>query len=373
LISTTYGYEYASNRLASIGGAPVNLDANGNTTLLRGMVLAYSPDNRLVSLTREGVITRYTYNAAGERVAKVGTDKTSLFHYGLEGQLKAELNSSGQLVKAYVHANGQPVAVVDYSTSPLGRIYYIHTDHLGTPQGLSDETGTVVWRARYQPFGLATVDEDPDQDGTAITFNLRFPGQQFDEESGLHYNYYRDYDPNTGRYIESDPIGLEGGANVYVYGDGNPLVRLDVYGLTAIDNWSQTPSMLRNFPTAFRNLPLAGGAAAADGPLPIGEIIAVGLIIGSVAYDICRSDNETDNAPSARDCSKAKKLLKEAVRIFEKGGKSLPESRKSRLQQLVNDGTITSADLPGSVQAEFPAKLRGKSLNEINEICKRRR
>ena len=56
----------------------------------------------------------------------------------------------------------------------------------------------------------------PDADGIGFTFNLRFPGQYFDEETGLHYNYFRDYDPKTGRYIESDPIGLDGGSHIFI-------------------------------------------------------------------------------------------------------------------------------------------------------------
>jgi RHS repeat-associated protein len=89
----------------------------------------------------------------------------------------------------------------------------------------------VVWKAAYTPYGSAVVDEDPDGDGTAVTFNIRFPGQYFDAKTGLHYNYFRDYDPTSGRYIESDPVGLEGGVNTYAYVGNNPLTRIDPYGL----------------------------------------------------------------------------------------------------------------------------------------------
>jgi len=89
---------------------------------------------------------------------------------------------------------------------------------------LTDGAKAVVWDADYRPFGAATVTG-------ALAFNLRFPGQYYDDETGLHYNYFRDYDPATGRYIQSDPIGLQGGWNSYGYVSGNPVMRVDPSGL----------------------------------------------------------------------------------------------------------------------------------------------
>jgi RHS repeat-associated protein len=110
-------------------------------------------------------------------------------------------------------------------------IRFIHGDHLGTPQLVTDESGRAIWSASYLPFGEATVDEDPDGDGVAYELNLRFPGQYYDAESELHYNYFRDYNPAIGRYTQPDPIGVDGGLNVYEYAIGNPLVNFDPFGL----------------------------------------------------------------------------------------------------------------------------------------------
>jgi RHS repeat-associated protein len=111
-------------------------------------------------------------------------------------------------------------------------IYYLHNDHLGTPQAMSDGSGTIVWKAEYEPFGRVAIDEDPDGDNLAVTCNLRFPGQYFDSETGLQYNYHRDYDPGTGRYVEADPIGIQqGGNHHYAYVQNNPLLRTDATGL----------------------------------------------------------------------------------------------------------------------------------------------
>jgi RHS repeat-associated protein len=119
------------------------------------------------------------------------------------------------------------------TTLPEGesQLRFIHGDHLGTPRLVTDESGQVVWTASYLPFGEATVDEDPDGDGDFYKLDLRFPGQYFDPESGLNYNYFRTYDPATGRYLESDPIGLAGGANTYLYAEANPLRITDHFGL----------------------------------------------------------------------------------------------------------------------------------------------
>ncbi len=104
-------------------------------------------------------------------------------------------------------------------------ISYYHNDHLGTPQVLTDANQNIVWQAGYDPFGKATVTTE------TVTNNVRFPGQYFDAETGLHYNYFRTYDPSIGRYVTSDPIGLRGGINTYGYVSGNPITRTDRSGL----------------------------------------------------------------------------------------------------------------------------------------------
>ncbi|ARN75201.1 RHS repeat domain-containing protein [Oceanicoccus sagamiensis] len=87
-------------------------------------------------------------------------------------------------------------------------LYFIHSDHRGAPVAMTDANQEVVWTASYTPFGEAEVDEDPDGDGKRVEMNLRLPGQYYDKERGLYYNYYRDYDPSLGRYIQADPRGV---------------------------------------------------------------------------------------------------------------------------------------------------------------------
>ncbi len=93
------------------------------------------------------------------------------------------------------------------------RTYYIHSDHLDSPRSITNTAGQEVWRwDNTDPFGNNIANENPANQGT-FTFNLRFPGQYFDRETGLHYNVNRDYNPAVGRYVQSDPIGLRGGEN----------------------------------------------------------------------------------------------------------------------------------------------------------------
>ncbi|WP_316347506.1 RHS repeat-associated core domain-containing protein [Desulfuromonas acetoxidans] len=118
--------------------------------------------------------------------------------------------------------------------SAVAAPYQVHTDQIGAPVLLTDATGTAVWSAQYAPFGQATINSDVDGDGTDVVCNLRFPGQYFDAESGLHYNWHRYYEPRSGRYITLDPIGLAGGINLYAYVDGvgKPFLNPNLYHYT---------------------------------------------------------------------------------------------------------------------------------------------
>jgi RHS repeat-associated protein len=144
--------------------------------------------------------------------------------------------------------------------------YYIYADHLNTPRLITDNGDKAVWRWDADPFGNAAPNEDPDGDGVKFSYNLRFPGQYYDQETGLHYNYFRDYDPSTGRYVESDPIGLEGGLNTYTYVRGNPLSYIDPQGLA---QQGVDPRELPRAPGEPRCS--AGDASCAAGLTPPGQ------------------------------------------------------------------------------------------------------
>ena len=115
------------------------------------------------------------------------------------------------------------MAKVDVGTGTMS--YYLN-DRLGTPLLMTDETNTVIWEGVYKPFGEADVNPN-----SSVVNNHRFPGQYYDAETGLHYNYHRYYDLATGRYLTADPIGQGGGINLFIYVENNPINLIDPLGL----------------------------------------------------------------------------------------------------------------------------------------------
>ena len=197
----------------------------------------YNAAERLISVAEnETIIADYQYDPFGRRISKTtGTapsQNTTWFIYTQEGLL-AEINPNGQQTKTYGWEPDSDWGTrllwqAEHTPSPQTTTYhYIHNDHLGTPQVATDHTGKQTWAMISEAFGKTTpIDQQ-------ITMNLRFPGQYWDEETQTHYNYYRDYNPALGRYMQRDPLGLKAGLNEYVYVQENPLSRIDPYGLRA--------------------------------------------------------------------------------------------------------------------------------------------
>ena len=195
----------------------------------------------------------YRYDPFGRRIAKSvkegGTTKTIYFVYSEQG-LMGEADEAGKLTRAY---GFNPVAAQQglWSTDPIWqaqvsngsltdtntRYHHLHTDHLGTPQLATTKEGTTSWKAASEAFGAAGIL----QNQSSITMNLRFPGQYYDQETNSHYNLFRDYKPNQGRYVQSDPIGTDGGINFYVYVNNKPLHSTDTRGLKEDCNCEDPP------------------------------------------------------------------------------------------------------------------------------------
>lgn len=226
---TDYLYNPINNQLTDKQGATVKsyqYDLAGNMLNDSLHTFSYDARNQLVAIAG---IASYTYNGLGQRVSKNTNNIQTHYVYDKNARLIGEYNATGQAIAETVYLFGQPIVVLKGTEA-----YNIHTDHLGTPRKISNQTANIIWQWQDKPFGDSNVNQDPDGDGVAFEYNLRFAGQYFDAETGLHYNYFRYYDPQTGRYITSDPIGLQGGLNTYLYALANPINFNDPLGLRIV-------------------------------------------------------------------------------------------------------------------------------------------
>ena len=207
--------------------ASIHYKSSGEITHLGSFTFRYNANGQPEHLYQgDAHRASYQYNSRAQRIAKkTASGKTT--HYLYENnRLSAEINEQGRVQRQYLYLDHHPIAILE-----LGQNYAVHTNHLGAPIAVTDQNQTLIWQARYAPFGQAEVDEDPDGNGIAFTLNLRLPGQYCDEESGLHYNHHRYYDPIACRYISSDPLGLAAGPNTYAYVENDPVNHIDPTGL----------------------------------------------------------------------------------------------------------------------------------------------
>jgi RHS repeat-associated protein len=224
----TYNTQTASNKLLSVTGArPKSFtnDTLGNRTQKTGdggtHTYTFDPFNRLASATTANGLTQYKHNPLNQRTAKLRPEGVYRYLYALDGLLLGETRANQtSLSTEYIWLNGEPIGIVRD-----GVLHYVHNDHLGRPEVVTNQSKTVVHRAVGLPYDRLTV---VDNFGG---LNLGYPGQYWDESEGLWYNHNRYFDPSTTKYIQSDPIGLDGGINTYAYVNGNPVSLVDPSGL----------------------------------------------------------------------------------------------------------------------------------------------
>jgi RHS repeat-associated protein len=233
-VTKAYTYASTSHRLTNVGGLARSYAADGSTTALSGTTKQYTYDDTgRMQQAKNGstVVMNYRYNGRGERTrAYLGSANTYTL-YDEAGHWLGDYGNNGAVIQQAIWMDDLPVGV-----ATTAKTHYIQPDHLGTPRAVIDPASNKAiwtWSIRGEAFGATAPNEDPDQNGQAFVFNLRFPGQRYDAASGLNYNYFRDYEPATGRYVQSDPIGLAAGVSTFTYVDARPTQNVDQLGLQA--------------------------------------------------------------------------------------------------------------------------------------------
>ncbi|WP_370413706.1 putative T7SS-secreted protein [Streptomyces fradiae] len=224
---------YTGTRITRAGGVRYEHDAQGRTILRQKTRLSRKPDtwrytwdaeDRLTSvITPDGTEWRYVYDPLGRRISKQSPLET--VHFTWDGTTLCE-QSTEAVTLTWDHSGLRPLAQTERRRdTDETRFFAIVTDLIGTPTELVDESGTLAWRSRTTLWGTTSWTKS----ATAYT-PLRFPGQYFDPETGLHYNHFRYYDPEPGRYLSQDPLGLAPAPNPATYVH-NPHTWSDPLGL----------------------------------------------------------------------------------------------------------------------------------------------
>jgi RHS repeat-associated protein len=242
--TVNYTIDTKSNRIThengvAYGYTPGSGDPAGGGQIISDGVRTYTYDNegRSDRITKNSLSIVNTYDPLGQRIKKTVGTQFITYVYNEDGQLIGEYDTNNVMLREYIWLGDRLVGM--QSSQYPNQVLRVNTDHLGTVRAVSlpNATNTVLWRWEGDQFGDVLPNEDVDANGQTLTMPLRHPGQYYDAEVGTFYNYFRDYNPATGRYVDSDPIGLRGGMNTYGYVGGDPLVKIDPQGLV---EWNGT-------------------------------------------------------------------------------------------------------------------------------------
>ncbi|MEH6415705.1 RHS repeat-associated core domain-containing protein [Pseudomonas sp. CGJS7] len=231
-----YTYPANSHRLAQVGSSNSrSYDASGNSLQIGDKAFTYNDAGRSAEVKLGATsVQSYAYNGRGQQVRKSNAGSDRHVVYDESGRWLGEYGNDGKAIQQVVWMNAVPVGLL-VGADVSQALYYLEVDQLTAPRVVIDPRRDVAvwnWDLKGEAFGSSSPDQDPDQDGSAFLFDMRFPGQRYDAYSGLNYNYFRNYDSIVGRYSQSDPIGLKGGLGTYVYANSAPLSVWDFYGLS---------------------------------------------------------------------------------------------------------------------------------------------
>jgi len=271
------------NQLLRHGETSCQYDRRGNLLFRQGngesWRYRYNHRNLLVGAeSSAGTKVTFAYDALGRRIRKSAGSKVVRYTWAGE-QLIGEVATtpSGTTVVDYLYL---PETYIPLAARVNGKVYFFHPDHLGTPRRVTDERGEVAWSADFSAFGNARIAVE------AVSNQLRFPSQYFDEETGLHYNRSRYYSPEFGCYLSRDPQGFAGGLNLYTYAAGDPVNHDDPLGMWTWSGVLTTASRVTAVIAGVAAGAAVGLALAACPPLAIlaGGAVAGGIIGGLNEY-----------------------------------------------------------------------------------------
>jgi RHS repeat-associated protein len=271
---TYYAINGLGQRVAKLAGPIPDLagDANRNGVLDAGdlrliglMITGATPVDLAGDCNHDGKITTADVACVQAKMANMRTNPQSYvsptgtsFAYDEAGHLIGEYNATTATRQETVYLGDVPVAVI----TP-GATFYVYADQLNAPRVIVNNANTPVWDWEGAPFGNSLPNPNPSGTGASLTYNLRFPGQYYDAESRLHYNVARDYNPAIGRYVESDPVGIQGGLNSYTYTAATPISKADPKGeqgnLLSASSVVEIPVVVVPSPPAASQAPLTLG------------------------------------------------------------------------------------------------------------------
>lgn len=288
----TYAYPSTSHRLSSVADENRTYDPVGNTLSIgTAREFDYNDAGRMSRVRNGGVVAmEYAYNGRGEQLRKhLGTSETQML-YDEAGHWLGDYGASGAVSQQAVWLDDLPVGVLD-----SGQLYYVQPDHLGATRSVIDPSRNVAvwaWDLKGEAFGGTQPDQDADSDGAVLILNLRYPGQRYDSATGLSQNYFRDYEFTTGRYLQSDPIGLGGGISTYSYTHSSPLLFSDPFGLSTVGQCANPANYAAC--AAAGMVPGSGATgSSASAAAAAGSAVATGALLtspGDAAQRECADD-----------------------------------------------------------------------------------
>lgn len=421
---TTYAYAANSNHLLqtltnSTFAANIAYDAAGNMVSDGIHTYAYDAKGRMQSVAAndndrdsrhdrdedrhdDRRATIYTVNGLGQRVEKqgdFGPSNSKNYVYDNAGHVLGEYDEHGRVIEETVWLGDLPVAVMesqgedrDWDNRRDGDdnrdehhdrdnhrghdrlhhndVFYIATDQLGAPRTITNLNGTHVWDWVHAPFGN-TPALSISRGGELVGYDLRFPGQVFDEESGLFQNGFRDYSAQLGRYVESDPIGLAGGLNTYGYVGQNPLTRIDPQGKDYIGEslsaLAEAPKGLISLAKDFYADPL--GTLADLGPVLLGAFPPAGLAAGG----ICEAGTTATTSYGTLTASETAEIQAIASKFNTQidviGSRAAGMGRNIDNPALpIGKGVGTRSDIDFRINGQVDIDTRGALTDQLNQV-----